>query len=356
MGKSKKVVAQSVPYGKASYQTPFGSWGNDGGQNFTSSLSQPQQQQLDLSQSAYYDIMKNLPTDGPFGSASMNNFSNPNSYLGAYNKAYTDIMDRQVGTPLAQKNAGQYGGDSTIGRYAMNDYLTKSRDQGILSSANLANTNYNAMLSGLTGVGSGINDIYTRMMGQANQGLGQQNSWLSNEQRNADRAFQASQINTAAANKRQQDMYNALSDVALIAAAPFTGGASLMMMDPFGGGGSGGYPSGMQGGNNSGYKNGDYGILSDGYSYLKNMLGLGGSSQYGNNSGQSEGSSGSLGFLGDILNGGLNAFTGGLVSQGNNPTGQIDSGYGIFGGSSGSGDQEIYDYLASMFPYDTEGE
>jgi hypothetical protein len=175
-------------YAPPAYETPFGNWSYDGN-TFKSTLAPQEQKQLDLSQSSYYDIMMQLPTDGAFGASTVNNFANPNSYLGAYNKAYTDVLDTQYGIPLRQKNAQQYGGDSTIGRAAENDLNTKIGNQGILNSANLAGTNYNSMLAGLTGVGGNINDIYKRMMGIAAQGRGQGQDFMANEQTNANRDF-----------------------------------------------------------------------------------------------------------------------------------------------------------------------
>lgn len=333
MGKSQKAVSQDVHYGNPTYNTPFGSWsGNE--QNWTSTLSPEQKKQLDLSQSAYYDIMKQLPTDGPFGASSMNNFNNPNSYLGSYNQAYKDLMQPYV-TQLNQQNAGQYGGDSTIGRYALNDLNTKIGNQGIMNSANLANTNYQGMLSGMTGVGASINDIFNRMMGIGNQGLGQQNSWLSNAQQNANRAYNASVYNATEANNNRKAMWNSLANLAGVGL--LAGGNMFGKQTPQTGGG---YTDAGQA-----YDSMFGGDITDGFGYQGNLMNNNGGGGGGNSGGGLNNLFG--GDMNSLINSGAGQYYTSMMNQGS-PSGNLDITSALgFKGSPSQGD--FYN------PLDSEG-
>jgi hypothetical protein len=245
-GKSKKPSFENPVYGPPSYNTPWGSWGYKAGKDgssgaFNSTLAAPEQRQLDLSQSAYYDIMKNLPTDGPFGSASLNNFNNPNSYLGAYNQNIRDVLNSQYGIPLHQRNVGRGVGNSTIAGANENDLNMKIGQTAMNQAANMAGTNYNSLLSGMTGVGTNINDIYKRMMGIAAQGRGQGQDYSNFQQTNANRDYISYLNDMKMWDETQQQSGGGLGDIlGQFGLSSGGGGGSMDFLSGLLGGGDGG--------------------------------------------------------------------------------------------------------------------
>ena len=128
-------------------------------------------------------------------------------------------------------------GNSSAMSQGLNDLMTKAGVQSVYSANDLYNQSLQRKLQSGQFAQSGLNDIYAQMMGIQNAAQAGTNAYMSNAQTNANRLLQGQQYNQNAAQQADQQNFSDMGSLAMVAAAPFTGGASLAALPAFGKGG-----------------------------------------------------------------------------------------------------------------------